>query len=113
MARHSGQTSKPTHSTHLYHAPERRAPEDAKVICDNCPICDKPIGPVKLNANDSATTHFTKFQMPSGHMCFGYRPSVQCKGPGPWTVTLNQRVKDDDGNKSEISHTVTLRRYTT
>ena len=83
------------------------------MICDECPVCHDPIGPVKLKPNNPKATLFTKFTVPSSHKCFGCNPSAQCKGLGPWTVTLNQVVTDDDGNESKISHTATLRRYTT
>ena len=68
-------------------------------------------GPIKLTTSGPTATIFTQFQVPKGHKCFGCHPSAQCKGLGPWSVTLIQVVTDDDGNKSKISHTAKLRLY--
>ena len=90
-----------------------RASEDDRVICNMCPICDTTIGPLKLCR--SSTGIFNKFQIPSSHkQCFGGVPgrTLDVSLPGPFKVTLTQKVKNELGvTTSTLEHILELRRF--
>ena len=94
-----------------------RASEDDRVICDSCPICETTIGPLKLKLDRSSTGSgiFNKFQIPSSHKrCFGGEPgrTLDVSLPGPFKVTLTQKVKNELGvTTSTLEHILELRRF--
>ena len=90
-----------------------RASGNDRVICDKCPICEGPIGPVKLQSNGHGIASFNRFQMPTSHrQCFGGAPSGAFTRPGPCKLTLTQKVKDTLGTViATHSHIVELRLF--
>ena len=91
-----------------------RASDDDRVICDKCPICTKTIDPLKLKSRGTRELRFDKLQVPTSHRrCFGGMPAValDVSLPGPFKVTLTQKVTNELGLTSTHSHTVELRRF--